>query len=120
MSLSGNKVFSDKAEIVNGEKGTIPSTINVVVLDGEVKTISTLVADLNATVTDDNGNLIEDAKFNFTINGVEVPAVYNAASKLYEAVYTLPAAGIYPVNITYVTDKELVVVNGTIKTIAGT
>ena len=120
LSLSGNKVFSDKAEIVNGEKGTIPSTINVVVLDGEVKTISTLVADLNATVTDDNGNLIEDAKFNFTINGVEVPAVYNAASKLYEAVYTLPAAGIYPVNITYVTDKELVVVNGTIKTIAGT
>ena len=120
LSLSGNKVFSDKAEIVNGEKGTIPSTINVVVLDGEVKTIDTLVADLNATVTDDNGNLIEDAKFNFTINGVEVPAVYNAASKLYEATYALPAAGIYPVNITYVTDKELVVQNGTIKTIKGT
>ena len=120
LSLSGNKVFSDEAEIVSGEKGTISSAINVVVLDGEVKTIDTFDTTLYANVTDDNGNLIEDAKFNFTINGVEVPAVYNVASKLYEATYALPAAGIYPVNITYVTDKELVVVNGTIKTIAGT
>ena len=118
LTLSGNKVFSDDAEIVS--KGIIVSTINVVVLDGEVKTISSLTADLFAKVTDDKGNLIEDGKFNFTINGVEVPAVYNVSSKLYEATYTLPAAGIYPVNITYVAEDKLIVVNGTIKTVKGT
>ena len=120
LTLSGNNVTSGKSEIKVDATGTITSTIKVTILDGEVKTISTLEANLYAKVTDDTGvNLIEDAKFNFTINGEEVPAVYD--NGLYKATYTLPGVGIYPVNITYVTDdKNLDVVTGTIAYLKGT
>ena len=118
LTLSGNKVFSDKAEIES--TGTIKSTIKIIILDGEVKTIETLEAKLSAKVTDDKDNLIKDAQFKFTINDEEVDAVYNASTKLYEATYTLPSAGIYPVNITYASDDELEVENGTVKSIYGT
>ncbi len=120
LTLSGNNVTSGNAEIEVGAKGFITSTIKVTILDGEVKTIETLEAELSAKVTDDEDNLIKDAQFKFTINDEEVAAVYNAANKLYEATYTLPSAGIYPVNITYASDDELEVENATVKSIYGT
>jgi predicted outer membrane repeat protein len=119
LKLARNTIVGDEAEIIVSG-GKIISTIKVIVLDGEVKTIDTLEANLYAKVTDDTGiNLIKDAQFKFTINDEEVPAVYD--NGLYKVTYPLPSAGIYPVNITYVTDdKNLEVQNGTIRCIKGT
>ena len=120
LSLNANKVFSDEVEIVNGENGIVSSTIRITVMGGKTVTVDTIDAEakLNATITDDNGNLIEDDKFKFTINGDEIPAVYNAAGKLYEATYFV-SAGIYPVGITYVAEDKLVVQKGTVKRTRG-
>ena len=97
LTLENNTISKVSADIVLGANGKIISTVKVIILNGEVKTINTLEATLSANVTDDNGNLINDTNFNFTINGEQVPAVYD--NGLYKATYTLPFAGIYPVNI---------------------
>ena len=48
IDLSGNDVSKTSADIVNVNGGKITSTIKIVVLDGEVKTINTFDVDLYA------------------------------------------------------------------------
>ncbi|WP_296808812.1 hypothetical protein, partial [uncultured Methanobrevibacter sp.] len=65
LTLLGNNISTTVAEIVSGSKGKVISDVYVTVLGN--KTIPAYIGDevvLNATVTDDMGNLIEDSKFN--------------------------------------------------------
>ena len=107
LSLSNNNISSTKAEIVS--EGTITSTINAVVLDN-----TTVPAQrgnklkLTAKVTDDNGNLINDDKFQIVVEGVALSTVYNAETALYEANYTVEIGGQKIVNMTYATTDNLV------------
>ena len=79
LELSGNTVKS----ILNN--GTITSQVNAIVLDN--KTYETKEANytLNATLTDDNGNLINDARVKFVVNGATAPnnSTYDETTGLY-------------------------------------
>ena len=120
LELSENNVTSGVAEIVNGG-GKVTSTIKIKVLQNTTYVYDNFTVKLNATVTDDNGNLIKDIYFNFTIADKSVKAVYNSTSKQYEAKCPLDYAGYYIVNVTYITDDtNLEVETGAIKCIRGT
>ena len=90
LELSGNTVKS----ILNN--GTITSQVNAIVLDN--KTYETKEANytLNATLTDDNGNLIKDTRVKFVVNGVTAPnnSTYDETTGLY-------TYADYPITIDY-------------------
>ena len=91
LTLLGNNISTTVAEIVSGPKGKVISDVYVTV-NGN-KTIPAYIGDevvLNATVTDDMGNLIEDSKFNFTVDGKEIPAV--PGTGIYTADYKIAHA----------------------------
>ena len=100
LTLEGNTIVGNAAEIVvnNGE---VISQINVTVMDNGTYAFSFHAIKLNATVTDDNGNIIVDSTFKFLVGETPVAAVYNATTKLYEAAYTPAAVGEYVVSMSY-------------------
>ncbi|WP_298517423.1 Ig-like domain repeat protein [uncultured Methanobrevibacter sp.] len=107
LSLFNNTISSTKAEIVSG--GTINSTINIIVLGNT--TVPARIGEkvvITAKVTDDNGNLINDDKFQIVVDGVALSTVYNAETALYEANYTVEIGGQKIVNMTYATTDNLV------------
>ena len=123
MSYQGNlelerNTFDDASVFNYG--GEITSQINVVVLNNETVTVSSEDVTLTANITDDNGNAIRDSTIKFVINGEQVAATYNVATKLYQGTYTLPGIGIYPVNVISTKDDELTVKTGAIQNIKGT
>ena len=86
ITLTNNTISKDKALIINN--GTISSAV-VNVMDGKTLEIKfNQKVTLNATFTDDKGNLIEDARFAFSVTNVAAPikATYN--NGLYTAEYT--------------------------------
>ena len=86
ITLTNNTISKDKALIINN--GTISNAV-VKVMDGKTLNIKfNQKVTLNATFTDDNGNLIEDARFAFSLTNVAAPikATYN--NGLYTAEYT--------------------------------
>ncbi len=86
LNLSNNRVSSTKAKIYN--EGRIISTTNVTVLANKtVKAEYGKTVTLNATFTDDNGNLIYDSYFNFTVSGVANSIPSNYTDNLYIATY---------------------------------
>ena len=98
--------------------GTITSEIKAIVLNNETAYDDTVT--LTAKITDDNDNVIRDSTFQFVINGEPVTASYNTVTKLYQATYTLPALGVYPVTITSTTNNDLTIKTGAIKNVKGT
>ena len=84
--LCNNNITSTKAEIYN--KGDIISTSYVTVLENKtVKAEYGQTVTLNATHIDDNGNLIYDTDFNFTVYGVDDPIPSTYADGIYTATY---------------------------------
>jgi predicted outer membrane repeat protein len=105
MSLDRNTI---NGPIVTSDEGIITSDIKVTVLDNEVKRVKEQNFILNAYITDDNGNVINQIGdlFKFTVDNVEVgAAVYNSQLRNYQYIYTLTAPGIYTVNVTYAGNK---------------
>ena len=102
---NGNAIFNDgelelfnntfniaDAEIYNGQ-GIIDSDLKIIIFGNQ--TISAEVGDvlaLNATFTDDNGNLIYDPYFKFSVNGEEVDEI-GFAGGLYLCNYTVEFPG---------------------------
>ena len=114
LSLENNTINTEAADIYVSESATIVSYVNVTVLGNTTVETYGFDAVLNATVTDDMGNLIEAEGFKFLINDEEVDAVYNNETNLYEAEYTLPGISIYPVGMTYTETENLDVYIGII------
>ncbi|MBE6499250.1 MAG: hypothetical protein E7Z80_01705 [Methanobrevibacter thaueri] len=99
LTLSKNKVISDKAEIISN--GEVASKINIVILEGgSVAGKYNVPVTVTANVTDDNGNIIDCDNVYFLFDG-ENPtmAIYNAQNKLYEAQYTPTHPGIIIVSV---------------------
>ena len=113
LSLKNNTILGSNAEIVNSG-GRIISKLNIIVLEGKTFIHDTYRVNLNATVKDDNGNLINDENFKFIIDGNNCNAKYRTTSKQYEATYTLSAPGSYNVSVIYVINDNLNITNGTI------
>ena len=96
--------------------GTITSEINVKVLNNE--TIPGELGQtfkLNATVKDDNGNFIEDTRFNITVQGEALATTYDPNTKLYEAEYKIVNVGENVVSVAYpVSEADLNILVGII------
>ena len=89
LSLAGNNVDN---LIYNN--GTINSTTNVTVLGAKtVETEYGATVTLNATYTDDNGNLIKDSNFKFIVHSVKGLINANYANGLYTAEYKVNVVG---------------------------
>ncbi len=100
--------------------GTITTQVNVTVLNNDTITTFDGEVKLNATVTDADGNALFDDSFKFLINGEQIDADYDAVRGYYNATYTLPGPGIYPVSAVSTKDENYAVKKGTIKNIKGT
>ncbi|MEE1335386.1 Ig-like domain repeat protein [Methanobrevibacter sp.] len=90
--LSNNNISTTNAEIYNGQ-GIIDSNLKVIIFGNQ--TISAEVGDvlaLNATFTDDNGNLIYDPYFRFSINDVDVDEI-DCVDGLYLYNYAIESPG---------------------------
>lgn len=119
LALSNNTVNKTSPGIYNDETGIITSYLNATILENATVTVEDANVKLTASVVDDNGNLIYDKNFNFTVNGVNVPAQFSINSNLYEANYTLPRLDIYTVGIVS-NNPNVDVYTGTISYIIGT
>ena len=81
ISLSNNSLAGSQADIVS--EGEIISQINVITYNAAVHYGEKV--NLTATITDDNGNLIDAANFYFVVDNANYgPAVYNPATGKYE------------------------------------
>ena len=119
LELFNNTISKTNADIYN-KGGKITSLINITVLENKTFVYDTFEIALNATVCDDNGNLINDVNFNFTIDDkTTITAIYNVTINQYEAMYNLTAPGSYIVSLTYPVTEKLELYNGTIKCTKG-
>ncbi|MBR4447797.1 beta strand repeat-containing protein, partial [Methanobrevibacter sp.] len=99
LSLSNNTVVGNGADIAN-YYGKIVSNIFIEIMENGTYSYHMEDITLNATITDDNGNLIKDINFDFTIGDIdEVHASFEDG--IYTAVYTPTVPGTYVVNISY-------------------
>ena len=92
LELSNNNISTVNAEIYNGQ-GIIDSNLKVIIFGNQ--TISAEVGDvlaLNATFTDDNGNLIYDPYFRFSINDEDVDEI-DCVDGLYLYNYAIESPG---------------------------
>ena len=83
LTLSGNTLDN-----IIYNNGIITSTTNAIVLAN--KTVDAKCGEtvkLNATLTDDNGNLIEDENLQFTVDGAVVPVKSSYANGVHTATY---------------------------------
>ena len=121
LELSGNTIHGNESEIYVATSGKLLSEITVDILNHETVATYDGTYLVNATVTDDNGNPMTIVKgLTFVTDGAEVEAVYNATTGVYEGLMTLPAPGIYTVNITYIDEDKLNVKTATINNYKGT
>ena len=119
LALSNNTIVGDAPEIFV-KNGEITSQINVVILNNDTCSTTTGKYMVTAEITDDNNNIIANAGgFKFVTKGADVEAIYNATTKLYEGLLTLPAPGVFTVNASY-TGENLVVKTATIQNYKGT
>ena len=91
LELSNNNISTANAEIYNGQ--IIYSYLKVIILGNQ--TISAEVGDvltLNATFVDDNGNLIYDPYFRFSINDEDVDEI-DCVDGVYLYNYTIESPG---------------------------
>ena len=97
LALSNNTISGTSADIGNWG-GSIISTIYAVVMNNGTYSYHMSDITLNATVTDDNGNLIKDRNIVFTIGDMaNVTATY--VDGIYTATYTPTTVGTYVVSI---------------------
>lgn len=92
LELSNNNISTANAEIYNGQ-GIIDSYLKVIILGNQ--TISAEVGDvltLNAAFVDDNGNLIYDPYFRFSINDEDVDEI-DCVDGVYLYNYTIESPG---------------------------
>ncbi|MBR6993074.1 MAG: Ig-like domain repeat protein, partial [Methanobrevibacter sp.] len=112
LSLSNNTVSTTSADIAN-YYGVIISPIYVEVMENKTYSYHMSDVTLTAVVTDDNGNLIKDINFDFTI-GDEDTVYARYSDGIYSATYTPTVPGTYVVNMSYPSDN-LVVKTATLK-----
>ena len=118
LSLNNNAVDNI---IYNG--GIIASQVNSTVLGNGTYDIAGNTYDLNATLTDFDGNKIYDSNFKFTVNGevIDVVPDYNAELGLYNVTYTINSnERIFVVNVTSDKEENLVTKYGILRNITGT
>ena len=117
-TLALTNVNADTRGIYN-VNGKITSKVLVTILDdgAEVDTFDVVV---NATVTDEIGNIIIDNTLSLLINDDEEYAVFDDELGWYQAEFTLPGAGIYTVDAVSSMGSTLEVTTGTITCIKGT
>lgn len=90
--LSNNTISTTNPEIYNGQ-GIIDSNLKIVIFGNQ--TISAEAGDvltLNATFADDNGNLIYDPYFRFSVNDEEIDEI-DCVDGLYLCNYTIESPG---------------------------
>lgn len=100
LELSNNTFNIADAEIYNGQ-GIIDSDLKIIIFGNQ--TISAEAGDvlaLNATFTDDNGNLIYDPYFKFSVNGEEVDEI-DFVDGLYLCNYTIESPGENVISTSY-------------------
>ena len=98
--LSNNTINKADAEIYNGQ-GLIDSALKIIIFANQ--TISAQIGDvltLNATFMDDNGNLIYDPYFRFSVNGEDLEEI-DCADGLYLCSYEVDSAGEKIISTTY-------------------
>lgn len=98
LKLEGNTITGDVNTAIGNWFGTIDTQVKVKILDGQEHTVTNPTIDLTATVTDDNGNKINDHAFTFTVGAEEVPATYDATEGIYKATYTFKNPGTYTIS----------------------
>ena len=114
LQLSGNE-FNTRI-IDNNE---IISDVAAVVLNAGVIDIVDLTYVLNATIVDNNDNVIYNPNVRFTVNGAVIDTIdFNDTTGLYTSVYTVPGIGIYNVSLTEVDGSDIE--NATLRFIKGT
>ena len=97
--------------------GKITSKVNITILNNlSVDFIDSV--DINAVVVDDNGNIIQDAKFTLTVDNVAIATSFN--DNLYTATYTQSENGIYTVSMKYFDGADLNIKTATLRNIKGT
>ncbi len=100
LALSNNTIRGTSADIGNWN-GVIVSAIYINIMNNGTYAYHMQTIKLNATITDDNGNLIKDKNFEFVIGEDSVAAAFNANTGIYEADYVPATAGTFEVNIAY-------------------
>jgi predicted outer membrane repeat protein len=97
LALSNNTISGTSADIGNWG-GSIISTLYAVVMNNGTYSYHMSDITLNATVTDDNGNLIRDRNIVFIIGDIaKVSATY--VDGIYTATYTPTTVGTYVVSV---------------------
>ena len=98
--LHNNTINTQSSEIHN-YGGNINSPCTAIALEN--KTIPVAVGEkttLTAIITDDNGNLIEEAYYvYFKINDESIESTYNSQTSRYEVEYTFYTASLVPIDI---------------------
>ena len=111
LSLSGNTVSTTGADIVS-DQGTIKTKVVSTILGNETYDWHIAEFLINATLTDDNGNLINDYDFKFIITytafrgNIEVQAAFDEDLGYYQGKFTPDKAGEYLINLGY-EDEEV-------------
>ncbi len=105
LKLEENTISTTSADIGNWG-GSIESKVIAVILSNDTYNWHMDAFVINATLTDDNGNLINDHFFNFVLSkeGAEdilVPATFNTSLGYYQGVFTPADAGTYLIGIDY-------------------
>ena len=106
LSLSGNTISTTSADIGNWF-GTIDSKVVSTILENTTYNWHAAEFLINATLTDDNGNLINDHNFKFIITytafrgTIEVPATFYTSLGYYQGKFTPDKAGEYLINLGY-------------------
>ena len=101
LKLSNNTFSDDNPDVrVWGDNGKVITNWNIVVMQGKEYFLNFDTIKLYATVTDDNGNLIQVNDMKFTFNGVDIiDAKWNNTSKQYEANYIPTEEGTFIVSL---------------------
>ena len=106
LNLEGNTITGGRDAAIGNWLGTIDSKVISVILANDTYNWHMDAFVINATLTDDNGNLINDHFFNFVLSkeGAEnilVPATFYTSLGYYQGVFTPADAGTYLIGIDY-------------------
>ena len=109
----GNTIDKGNARIVLTDDAKIVSDVTIIVLDNKTLPVKpNQKIKLNATVCDDNGNLIRDDKFQITVDGEAIETEYNDGTQQYEADYNIENDDQKVVSMNYVTTDNLNILIG--------
>lgn len=119
LELFRNEINTTKGEIyINGYVNVI-SPVYVDILKNETVTVLDATYHITAKVVDDEGNIIVDPRFAFSIGDKSADIAYNPDTGLYEREYLMPGPGIYLVDVKNNYYNDLTIKTGVLYTERG-